>query len=540
MNGLLSQTQIARNAIASCSRTASVQPSCRGFATRRRVNDNHTLRSNNKTMVYKPFLLGIRRSFHSSTPTSKNPYKVLGVEKDASASDIKKAYFQLAKKYHPDTNKDTTSKERFLEIQNAYEILGDEQKRTAYDTYGETSQQPGFGQNPFAGNPFAGASGFTHNFSSGSSPMGDLFSSLFGGFDGGRPTSTRGDDIEASISISFMEGAKGTTRMVNVTPVADCEPCSATGLKSGARRQQCSTCRGTGSQTMVLNSGFQMSSTCGVCQGTGSSIPRGSECKDCGGVGKVKVRKQVKIDIPAGIEDGMTVRIPREGDASMSRKGSPGDLLVRVNVGSSDVFRRQGSNLYHDAVLPLHVAVLGGRVRVPTLDGEVELRVPTGTQPGDDVVLRGRGVQSAVVRGSKGDLFVSFLVNIPRNLTPRQRELMQQYADDVEGRRNTRTNPTPTSGTGSTTNRTSSDSSNGATTRSASSSATDSRPEQPGTDSTSSPSSRGTPTGTAGTDLNGSSGTRTDGKDANESETQGGNKSTSSPWKTLKGFIGLH
>lgn len=178
--------------------------------------------------------------------------------------------------------------------------LGDDQKRAAYDTYGEAAQQQGFDPNGFSGNPF-GASGFSRGFG-GASSVEDLFSSIFGGSPGSgrnRP-SGRGDDIEASISISFMEAAKGAAKTINVTPITDCNPCSGTGLRSGAKRTQCGTCKGTGTQTFVLNSGFQMASTCMSCQGAGSTIPRGAECRECGGMGKVKHRKQVKVEIPAG------------------------------------------------------------------------------------------------------------------------------------------------------------------------------------------------------------------------------------------------
>jgi molecular chaperone DnaJ len=181
--------------------------------------------------------------------------------------------------------------------------LGDEQKKQAYDTYGEASQQPGFDQNPFgAGNPFAGAGGFSRTFTGSGGTVEDLFSTLFGGgpMSGRGRGTTRGDDIEISISVTFMEAAKGTTKTVNVTPVSDCSTCTGTGMKTGKKRTQCPTCRGTGQQTFVLNSGFQMASTCSTCQGAGSTIPRGAECDDCGGVGKIKYRKQVKIEVPPG------------------------------------------------------------------------------------------------------------------------------------------------------------------------------------------------------------------------------------------------
>ncbi|KAH7883835.1 hypothetical protein F5I97DRAFT_1896032 [Phlebopus sp. FC_14] len=391
-----------------------------------------------------------KRVFHTSASLSaggKDPYQVLGVSKDASPAEIKKTYFALARKYHPDTNPDKGAQEKFVEIQEAYDILKDEKKRAAYDQYGSASQQPGFDPDAFARNPFAGGAGgfagfrdFSEAF--GGSAQGDLFSQLFGSAFGGRARAgagfsqnTRGADIEARVSITFMDACKGTIRSVNVNPVSTCSTCSGTGLRRGAKRATCSSCHGTGTKTFVIDSGFQMASTCGTCFGTGSTIPRGSQCVDCGGQGHVRSRKTVNVDIPPGVEDGMTIRVPGGGDAPLSGKGSHGDLLVRVSVAPSKIFRRQGANLHHEARIPVHTALLGGRVRVPTLDGQVEVRVPSGTQHGEEMVLRNHGVPS-VFGGDKGDLFVSFAVQLPRSLSRRQREILQQYADEVEGRSN--------------------------------------------------------------------------------------------------------
>ncbi|KAH7923983.1 hypothetical protein BV22DRAFT_1113052 [Leucogyrophana mollusca] len=387
-----------------------------------------------------------KRSLHASAPLSasaKDPYQVLGVSKDASAAEIKKTYFSLARKYHPDTNADKGAQEKFVEIQEAYDVLKDDKKRAAYDQYGAASQQPGFDPNAFARNPFGGGGGFSgfKDFSEafGGSTQGDLFSQLFGNAFGGRTSgfsqNTKGANIEAHISVTFMDACKGTTRSLNVNPIAACSSCSGTGLRRGAKRSSCSSCHGTGTRTFVLDSGFQMASTCGTCLGSGSTIPRGSQCVDCSGQGHVRTKKTVNVDIPPGVEDGMTIRVPNAGDAPVSGKGSNGDLLVRVNVGASKVFRRQGANLHHEARIPLHTALLGGRVRVPTLDGNVDVRVPGGTQHGEEMVLRSHGVPP-VFGGDKGDLFVSFSVQLPRSLTKRQREILEQYADDVEGRSN--------------------------------------------------------------------------------------------------------
>ncbi|KAG8715681.1 hypothetical protein FRC11_001309 [Ceratobasidium sp. 423] len=411
----------------------------------------------------RPSDVNSRRVFHSSRLASaaqKDPYQVLGVEKDATAADVKKAYFALARKYHPDTNKEPSAKDKFIDIQSAYEILGDTEKRAAYDQYGSASQQQGFdpngfagGRDPFGGGGFGGFQDFRGAFGAGTGRsqadiFETLFGSAFGGVRGNRRAgfqeTIRGNDIEAAVGIEFLEACHGTSRTINVTPVVDCKPCSGSGLKSGAKRSTCGSCRGTGTRTFVIQSGFQMASTCAECGGTGTTVPKGSQCGDCGGLGKVRIRKTVKVDIPAGIEDGMSVRVGGAGDAPTSGTGSPGDLLVRINVAPSKVFRRQGVNIHHDTRIPLHTALLGGKVRVPTLDGEVEVRVPGGTQQGQECVLKGRGV-SALYSGEKGDLFIAFTIQIPRTLTQRQRQILQQYADDVEGRSSPQTDQTTSS-----------------------------------------------------------------------------------------------
>ncbi|KAJ3750035.1 DnaJ protein [Lentinula detonsa] len=384
---------------------------------------------------------GDKRAFHATAPhgSPKNPYDVLGVKRDASAADIKKTYFSLARKYHPDTNSDKTAQSKFLEIQEAYDVLKDEKKRAAYDQYGSASQQPGFDPNAFSGPGGAGFSGFqdfTSTFGGGGrGGSSDLFEQLFTQFGGGgrRRGPTRGADLETYISITFLEACKGTTREVTISPVTDCGTCSGSGLKAGAKRTTCTTCGGSGTRTFVIDNGFQMSSTCNTCDGVGSTVPRNGQCSSCGGVGKVRIRKTVDVSIPPGVEDGMVIRIPNSGDAPISGAGVAGDLLVRLNVSPSKTFQRQGSNLYHSVKIPLHTALLGGRVRVPTLDGDVDVRVPSGTQPGEEMKLRGRGVPR-VNRNDAGDLFVTFSVVLPRSLTDKQRKLLQEYADDVEGR----------------------------------------------------------------------------------------------------------
>nr|ODN87199.1 chaperone DnaJ [Cryptococcus depauperatus CBS 7841] len=399
--------------------------------------------------VYGPGFKASRaiRSFHSSTihrASANNPYQVLGVSKDASASEIKKAYYSLAKRWHPDSSQEADAKERFHEIQAAYDILSDDKKRQAYDRYGAASTQEGFDPDAFTGGAggFGGFQGFGPGFGGGT---GDLFDQLFGGafggggaggpFSGGRQRPVRGDDLEASVTLSFLEACNGSTRKIMVTPVVDCKPCSGSGLKPGQKKTQCPSCGGSGQQRFQVQ-GMIMASTCQACGGSGSSIPRNARCGSCDGVGKIKEKKEVDIEVPAGVEDGMIIRVAGSGDMPLSGSGSPGDLLVRVLVKPSSIFRRQGINLYHDAKVPLHVALLGGVIRIPTLEGDVDVKIKGGTQNGQEAVLKGRGVKSVYGRekNDRGDLIVGWKVQIPKTLSPFQRKILQAYADDVEGR----------------------------------------------------------------------------------------------------------
>ncbi|KAJ1023462.1 hypothetical protein NDA16_003079 [Ustilago loliicola] len=414
------------------------------------------------------------RAFSSSSARSastKDPYSVLGVKKDADVKDIKKAYYGLAKKYHPDTNKDKGSKERFVEIQNAYDLLSDEKKRAAYDQYGTADGQPGFdpfgggGSSPFGAGGFGGFQDFGGFSNAGNA--GSIFESLFGAFGGGgaRPGQrgpgfggagfageARGDDLETTINLTFEEACKGTKRKVVINPIERCGICTGSGLKPGAKKSTCGTCNGTGTRTFVIQSGFQMATTCPSCGGAGSTVAPGDNCNICDGIGRVRGRKEVEIDLPAGVDDGFRIRKDGFGDVPLSGAGTPGSLYVRINVAPSRIWRRQGSTLFFPATIPFHTAILGGKVRVPTLDGPVEVRVPAGTQVGEEMVLPGRGVPSPTRRGQKGDLMVQFEVSMPRSLTKRQRDILQQYADEVEGRASAPSDSGSASGSSSATN----------------------------------------------------------------------------------------
>src|SRR5271155_834109 len=384
----------------------------------------------------------------SSSNATKDPYKTLGVNSSASASEIKKAYYALAKKYHPDTNKDAGAKEKFADAQSAYELLNDPQKKQAWDSYGAAAFGQGAGFDPSgaadaAGGPFQGfGGGFGSAFN-----FEDLFGAFTGGARrgrGGRHSAYQeeilvGDNIEVQTNISFMEAAKGVSKDIHITPLETCGTCKGSGLKKGAERQQCTRCNGTGTRIHVMQQGFQMASTCETCGGQGIVIPRGSECNTCSGSGVVRRRKTVRIDIPGGVEDGMRLRVSGEGDApptgaaaNPQARSQPGDLYVFIRVAPDARFRRNGADVLYTASIPLTTALLGGEVRVPTLDGEVKVKVATGTGTGDKITLAGMGMKRIGGRGSaSGDLKVEFKVQMPKHLSVNQRTILEMLADEM-------------------------------------------------------------------------------------------------------------
>ncbi|KAI9006383.1 hypothetical protein DFJ74DRAFT_690643 [Hyaloraphidium curvatum] len=394
---------------------------------------------------------GSLRGFHATAPQSaakRDPYDILGVAKNASAGDIKKAYYQLAKKYHPDTNKEAEAHDKFVEIQEAYEILSDDQKRAAYDQFGHSAfggpggdpggPGPGPGPGPgFPGGfPFGAGGGF--GGPGGQQFADDLFEQLFRGFGGGRRTGmggfqAGGADIEAQLAVSFMEAAKGAQKPLSFRSVVQCKTCSGSGLKPGAKSKTCSTCNGTGTKTFTRG-GFQMVTECPTCQGSGTIVDAKDKCGTCEGHGKVRERRTVMVNIPAGIDNGMKVRLAGQGDAPLSGTGPPGDLYVGIAVEPHPIFKRDGPDIHVDVPVPFYTAALGGTARVPTVDGDVELRVPAGVQPGERKVLRRRGVQEVgKPDGERGDQWVTIKVAIPKGVTDKQRELLEAYRAETEG-----------------------------------------------------------------------------------------------------------
>lgn len=394
---------------------------------------------------------------------TKDPYAALGITKTASASDIKKAYYSLAKKYHPDTNKDPKAKERFAEAQSAYELLNDPKKKEAYDQYGAAAFDQGAGGfdptggagggNPFgAGGPFAGfggAAGFGGFEAGGNAAGGINFDDIFSAFGGarrGRRGSSPfqeevmvGDNIEIRTTISFMEAAKGMKKDLNINTMVQCPTCEGSGLKKGVKKETCKSCDGTGTRVHFMQGGFQMASTCGTCGGQGVVIPRGSECGTCHGDGIARERKTVTVEIPGGVEDGMRLRVIGEGDypatgqaVNSSTRATRGDLYVFIKVEPDRNFSRSGSDVLYTASIPFTTALLGGEIEVPTLESNVRVKVPKGTGTGDNVTMSGMGMRKLNSRrGANGDLRVAFKVQMPKHLSINQRTLLEMLADEI-------------------------------------------------------------------------------------------------------------
>ena len=402
------------------------------------------------------------RRFHASPvsqASTSDPYKSLGVSSSASQSEIKKAYYGLAKKYHPDTNPDPKAKERFSEAQSAYEILSDPKKKEMWDRYGSAAfdQSGGFNAGAGAGpgpgaNPFGGAGfrGFGGNASGGFGAefnFEDIFSAFGGGNSrrgrgGGAPFQEEvlvGEDIEVQTTISFMDAAKGVRKDIRSTPLVQCKTCTGSGLKKGVRKGSCGSCNGTGTKVHFMQQGFQMASTCASCGGTGTAVPRGGECGNCKGKGAVREIKTVTVDIPGGVDDGMQLRVNGEGDhpqtgqaANPAARSEKGDLYVLIRVAPDNKFSRSGFDVLYIASIPLTTAILGGEVTIPTLEGEVNIKVATGTGTGDKITIPGMGMSKLNIRrpSSKGDLRVEFKVQMPKYLSGNQRTIVEMLADE--------------------------------------------------------------------------------------------------------------
>ena len=356
-------------------------------------------------------------------------YEVLGVDKSADEAAIKKAYRQLAKKWHPDVNPgNPEAEEKFKEVNEAYQVLSDAQKRAAYDQYGFDGPQAAQGGSGFGGAGFGGFGGGFGGFD---------FDDIFSAFTGGGHRATRngpvpGDDLRYDITLTFEEAAKGCEKQINVVRDEECPECHGSGAKPGTQPQTCPTCGGAGQVRVTQNTAFgriQNVRTCSNCHGTGKIIS--DPCTKCNGRGKVRTSKRRTIKIPAGIDDGQVLTIRGQGNAG-ERGGESGDLLVVVSVRPHKLFKRDGSNLYVELPITFTQATLGAEIDVPTLDKPVKYQIPEGTQSGSTFRIRGKGIPYLRGTGS-GDLYVTVTIDVPKKLTQKQKELLRQFEASMEG-----------------------------------------------------------------------------------------------------------
>ena len=350
-------------------------------------------------------------------------YEVLGISKGASQDEIKKAYRKLAKANHPDLNPgDKAAEARFKEINEAYEILSDSDKKARYDQYGHAGVDPNFG-----------AGGFDGGFDFGD--LGDIFGSFFGGgFGGGRRSNPnapqRGESIRLSLAVSFEEAAFGCEKAVTVERMEQCDTCHGNGCAPGATPEVCPDCHGAGqvqTRRQTPMGVFATTSPCSRCGGKGKIIHQ--PCKDCRGSGTVRRRRTIQASIPAGIDHGQTISIRGQGHAGVNG-GPSGDLLITITVRPHELFRREGTSVLCEAPITFTQAVLGAELEIPTIDGKVKYDLPEGTQSGTTFRLKGKGIPAINGRG-RGDQYVTVYIETPRNLNKEQKEALKKFAESV-------------------------------------------------------------------------------------------------------------
>lgn len=346
-------------------------------------------------------------------------YKVLGVNKGATESDIKKAYRRMAMKYHPDRNQDNKEAEsRFKAVKEAYEVLSDSQKRAAYDQFGHA----GVNQSAAGGAGFgAGGSGFDFR-----DIFGDVFGDVFGGGRGSaRGGPQRGADVGYEVVLDLADAMHGVTKKIQVPTLVKCETCDGVGAAKGSKPEKCGTCQGSG-EVHIQQGFFSIQQTCPNCRGQGTMIK--DPCRDCHGQGRIRQQKTLSVKIPQGVDSGDRIRLSGEGEAG-SAGGPAGDLYIQVQVREHDIFKREGNDLYCDVPIAFVTAALGGEVDVPTMSGKVNLKIPAETQSGKVFRLRGKGVKSD--RRGTGDLMCKVTVETPVRLTEEQKQLLNQLNDSL-------------------------------------------------------------------------------------------------------------
>ena len=361
-------------------------------------------------------------------------YEVLGVDKSASDADIKKAYRNLAKKYHPDANPgDATAEAKFKEINEAYSVLSDSETKARYDQYGHAGTDPNFGAGGFGG----GFGGFGGGFGGDAFDLGDLFGDLFGG---GRRQSRpnapkRGADIETYITLTFEEAAFGCTKDIEFTRVETCSHCKGSGANGANGVETCKTCSGTGTVRTVQRTPFgsmQSQRPCSACKGTGKIIK--DPCGECKGSGVNRIKKKLSVNIPAGLDNEQRVILRGQGNHG-TNGGSAGDLYVEVKIQPHKLCVRNGDDIHYEMPVSYAEAVLGAKLTVPTLEGESEFSIPEGTQTGSVFSLRGKGIPNVNGKG-RGNIYVTVTVEVPKSLNSRQKELLKQF-DEAMGNKNT-------------------------------------------------------------------------------------------------------
>ncbi|WP_075187681.1 molecular chaperone DnaJ [Teredinibacter haidensis] len=354
--------------------------------------------------------------------SKRDYYEVLGVSKDVTPQELKKAYRKVAMKHHPDRNEgDKDSEEMFKEASEAYEVLSDAQKRSAYDQFGHAGVD---------GQSGMGGGGEGHgNFSD---IFGDVFGDIFGGAGGrgGRGGPSRGADLRYTLDLSLEDAVRGTTVKIKVPTLVSCKICSGNGCKPGSSPTTCNTCGGHG-QVRMQQGFFSVQQTCPTCRGKGQSIS--DPCTSCHGRGRVEETKTLSVKVPPGVDTGDRIRLGGEGEAGADG-GPSGDLYVQVSVKDHEFFQRDGKNLYSEVPISIFDACLGGEIEVPTLDGRVKLKVPAETQTGKLFRLRGKGV-TPVRGGSAGDLLCRVILETPVNMTSRQKELLQELKESFHGKK---------------------------------------------------------------------------------------------------------
>ena len=357
-------------------------------------------------------------------------YETLGVNRDATDDEIKKAYRKLAMKYHPDRNPDSKdSEEKFKEAKEAYEVLSDAQKRAAYDAYGHAGVDP---------SAAAGAGAGAQGFGSFADAFGDIFGEIFGGAAGGGRRGSnvyRGADLRYNLEISLEEAARGTETRIRIPTMEECETCHGSGAKPGTQPKTCPTCNGQG-QVRMQQGFFSIQQTCPKCHGSGKVVE--TPCGTCSGVGRIKRQKTLSVKIPAGVDEGDRIRLAGEGEAGVNG-GPSGDLYVVIHIREHAVFQRDHNDLHCEMPISFTTAALGGEIEIPTLDGAAKIKIPAETQSGKVFRLRGKGIKG-VRSNVHGDLMCHVVVETPVSLTARQKELLEEL-EAINVRDGSRHNP---------------------------------------------------------------------------------------------------